>query len=76
MTEKYVMRYRKKGYTQKQLDEAAQRYGLAQGLTDCNCEIYHDFEELAVFGRDSRGRTAEVTLPFAQLEKWIGKVDS
>ena len=33
-------------------------------------QIYNDFEEITVFGIDSDGKQAEVTMPFAQLEKW------
>lgn len=76
MTEKFVMRYRKQGYTQSQLDRVAEAFGAARGLRDCNCEVYNDFEEIAVFGKDGEGRTAEVTLPFAQLEKWLKKAET
>ena len=34
-------------------------------------QIYNDFEEITVFGTDSDGKQAEVTMPFAQLEKWV-----
>ncbi len=73
MTEKYVMRYRKKGYTQSQLDAVAKVYGAAQGLHDCNCEVYNDFEEIAVFGKDESDRVTEVHLAFRELEKWMKK---
>ena len=33
-------------------------------------QIYNDFEEITVFGIDGDGKQAEVTMPFAQLEKW------
>lgn len=72
--EKYVLRYRKKGYTQSQLDAAAQLFGAEQGLHDISCELYHDFEELAVFGKDSEGRPGETVMPFSQLERWMKKV--
>ena len=68
--EKIVLRYRKKGYTQTQLEAAAQAFAQAKGLQDANMQIYNDFEEITVFGIDSDGKQAEVTMPFAQLEKW------
>lgn len=68
--EKIVLRYRKKGYTQTQLEAAAQAFAQAKGLSDANMQIYNDFEEIAVFGIDGDGKKAEVTMPFAQLEKW------
>ncbi|MBQ1705171.1 MAG: hypothetical protein II028_04950 [Clostridia bacterium] len=72
--EKFVLRYRKKGYPQSVLDAVAALYGEAHGLRDCNCEIYHDFEELAVFGTDENGKIGEVTMPFSQLERWVKKL--
>ena len=69
--EKIVLRYRKKGYTQTQLEAAAQAFAQAKGLRDANMQIYNDFEEITVFGIDSDGKQAEVTMPFAQLEKWV-----
>ena len=69
--EKIVLRYRKKGYTQAQLEAAAQAFAQAKGLTDANMQIYNDYEEITVFGTDSDGRKTEVTLPFTQLEKWV-----
>lgn len=74
--EKFILRYRKKGYTQSQLDAAAQLFGAERGLHDVSCELYHDFEELAVFGRTPDERPAETALPFSQLERWIKKADS
>jgi hypothetical protein len=68
--EKIVLRYRKKGYTQTQLEAAAQAFAQAKGLRDANMQIYNDFEEITVFGIDGDGKQAEVTMPFAQLEKW------
>ena len=68
--EKIVLRYRKKGYTQTQLEAAAQAFAAAKGLQDANMQVYNDFEEITVFGVDSEGKRAEVTMPFSQLEKW------
>ena len=51
--EKIVLRYRKKGYTQTQLEAAAQAFAAAEGLTDANMQIYNDYEEITVF--DSTG---------------------
>lgn len=73
---KYVLRYRKKGYTQSQLDAAAQLFGAERGLHDVSCELYHDFEELAVFGKTQDDRPAETALPFSQLERWIKKASA
>lgn len=69
--EKIILRYRKKGYTQTQLEAAAQAFAAAKGLSDANMQIYNDFEEITVFGTDGDGKSAEVTMPFAQLEKWV-----
>ena len=73
--EKIVLRYRKKGYTQTQLEAAAQAFAQAfaqaKGLRDANMQVYNDFEEITVFGIDGDGKKAEVTMPFAQLEKWV-----
>lgn len=71
--EKYVLRYRKKGYTQSQLDAAARCFGADRGLQDISCEPYHDFEELAVFGKTAEGQPAETAMPFSQLERWVKK---
>ena len=71
--EKYVLRYRKKGYTQSQLDAAARCFGADRGLQDISCEPSHDFEELAVFGKTAEGQPAETAMPFAQLERWVKK---
>lgn len=68
--EKLVLRYRKKGYTQTQLEAAARAFAQARGLRDSNMILYNDFEELAVFGLDENGQRVELTLPFSQLEKW------
>ena len=54
--EKIVLRYRKKGYTQTQLEAAAQAFAQAKGLRDANMQIYNDFEEIMVFGIDSDGK--------------------
>ncbi len=69
--EKIILRYGKKGYTLTQLEAAASAFAAAQGLTDSNLEIYHDFEELAVFGEDRHGQRCEASLPFSQLERWV-----
>lgn len=69
--EKIVLRYGKKGYTLSQLEAAALAFAGEQGLENANMEIYHDFEELAVFGTDSRGQKCEAALPFSQLERWV-----
>lgn len=69
--EKIILRYGKKGYTMTQLEEAAAAFAREQGLRDANLEIYHDFEELAVFGSDQEGRRCEAALPFSQLERWV-----
>ena len=37
--EKLVLKYRKKGYTQSQLEAAAQAFAAAEGLTDANMQI-------------------------------------
>lgn len=68
--EKLVLRYRKKGYTQTQLEAAARAFAQARGLRDSNMILYNDFEELAVFGLDENGQRVELALPFSQLEKW------
>ena len=69
--EKIILRYRKKGYTQTQLEAAAQAFAQAEGLTDANMQIYNDYEEITVFGNDAQGRQVEATLPFSKLEKWV-----
>ena len=46
--EKVILRYRKKGYTQTQLEQAARKVAEAKGLRDANLALYNDFEELAV----------------------------
>ena len=69
--EKIVLRYRKKGYTQTQLEAAAQAFAQAKGVHDANMQIYNDYEEITVFGLDGEGRKTEVTMPFTQLEKWV-----
>ena len=69
--ENLVLKYRKKGYTQSQLEAAAQAFAAAEGLTDANMQIYNDFEEITVFGTDKDGKKVEATLPFAKLEKWV-----
>ncbi|MBQ4578453.1 MAG: hypothetical protein IJA84_05255 [Clostridia bacterium] len=69
--EKIILRYRKKGYTQTQLEAAAQAFAAAEGLTDANMQIYNDYEEITVFGKDAEGRQVEATLPFSKLEKWV-----
>ena len=69
--EKIVLRYRKKGYTQTQLEAAAQAFAAAEGLTDANMQIYNDYEEITVFGKDAEGKQVEATLPFSKLEKWV-----
>ena len=68
--EKIILRYRKKGYTQTQLEAAAQAFAAAEGLTDANMQIYNDYEEITVFGKDAEGKQVEATLPFSKLEKW------
>lgn len=68
--EKIVLHYRKKGYTQTQLEAAARAFAQSRGLRDSNMILYNDFEELAVFGLDEAGQRTELTLPFSQLEKW------
>ena len=68
--EKIILRYRKKGYTQTQLEAAAQAFAQAEGLTDANMQIYNDYEEITVFGKDAQGWQVEATLPFSKLEKW------
>ena len=50
--EKIVLRYRKKGYTQTQLEAAALAFAQAKGLEDSNMMVYNDYEEIAVFGDD------------------------
>ena len=69
--EKIILRYRKKGYTQTQLEAAAQAFAQAEGLTDANMQIYNDYEEITVFGKDAQDRQVEATLPFSKLEKWV-----
>ena len=69
--EKIILRYRKKGYTQTQLEPAAQAFAQAEGLTDANMQIYNDYEEITVFGKDAQDRQVEATLPFSKLEKWV-----
>lgn len=69
--EKIVLRYRKKGYTQTQLEAAALAFAQAKGLGDSNMMVYNDYEEIAVFGTDKEGKKVEVSLPFTQLEKWV-----
>ena len=69
--EKIVLRYRKKGYTQTQLEAAALAFAQAKGLEDSNMMVYNDYEEIAVFGTDKEGKTVEMRLPFTQLEKWV-----
>ena len=68
--EKIILRYRKKGYTQTQLEAAAQAFAQAEGLTEANMQIYNDYEEITVFGKDAEGKQVEATLPFSKLEKW------
>ena len=68
--EKIILRYRKKGYTQTQLEEAAQAFAKAEGLSEANMQVYNDYEEITVFGKDAQGRQVEATLPFSKLEKW------
>ena len=58
--EKIVLRYRKKGYTQTQLEAAAQAFAQAKGLRDANMQVYNHFEEITVFGIDGDGKKAEV----------------
>ena len=69
--EKIVLRYRKKGYTQTQLEAAALAFAQAKGLSDSNMIVYNDYEEIAVFGTDKDGNKVEQSLPFAKLEKWV-----
>ena len=69
--EKVILRYRKKGYTHTQLEQAARKFAEAKGLRDANLELYNDFEEMAVFGIDKEGKKAEATMPFSQLERWM-----
>lgn len=69
--EKIVLRYRKKGYTQTQLETAALAFAQAKGLSDSNMIVYNDYEEIAVFGVDKDGNKVEMSLPFAKLEKWV-----
>ena len=69
--EKIVLRYRKKGYTQTQLEAAALAFAQAKGLSDSNMIFYNDYEEIAVFGTDKAGKKVEMSLPFTQLEKWV-----
>ena len=69
--EKIVLRYRKKGYTQTQLEAAALAFAQAKGLSDSNMIVYNDYEEIAVFGTDKEGKKVEMSLPFTQLEKWV-----
>lgn len=69
--EKIVLRYRKKGYTQTQLEAAALAFAQAKGLSDSNMMVYNDYEEIAVFGTDKEGKKVEMSLPFTQLEKWV-----
>ncbi|MBR4991749.1 MAG: hypothetical protein IKY86_02005 [Clostridia bacterium] len=69
--EKIVLRYRKKGYTQTQLEAAALAFAQAKGLEDSNMMVYNDYEEIAVFGTDKEGKKVEMSLPFTQLEKWV-----
>lgn len=69
--EKIILRYRKKGYTQTQLEAAAQAFAAAEGLTEANMQIYNDYEEITVFGKDAEGKQVEATLPFSKLEKWV-----
>ena len=69
--EKIILRYRKKGYTQTQLEAAAQAFAQAEGLADANMQIYNDYEEITVCGKDAQGRQVEATLPFSKLEKWV-----
>lgn len=69
--EKIVLRYRKKGYTQTQLEAAALAFAQAKGLADSNMMVYNDYEEIAVFGTDKEGKKVEMSLPFTQLEKWV-----
>ena len=33
-------------------------------------QVYNDYEEITVFGKDAQGRQVEATLPFSKLEKW------
>ena len=69
--EKIVLRYRKKGYTQSQLEAAALTFAQAKGICDSNMIVYNDYEEIAVFGTDKAGKKVEMSLPFTQLEKWV-----
>ena len=69
--EKIILRYRKKGYTQTQLEAAALAFAQAKGLADSNMMVYNDYEEIAVFGTDKEGKKVEMSLPFTQLEKWV-----
>ncbi len=69
--EKIVLKYRKKGYTQSQLEAAALAYAQSKGLTDSNMMVYNDYEEIAVFGTDAQGKKVEDALPFSKLEKWV-----
>ena len=69
--EKIVLRSRKKGYTQTQLEAAALAFAQAEGLEDSNMMVYNDYEEIAVFGTDKEGKKVEMSLPFTQLEKWV-----
>ena len=69
--EKIVLRYRKKGYTQTQLEAAALAFAQAKGLSDSNMIIYNDYEEIAVFGVDKDGNKVEMSLPLSKLEKWV-----
>ena len=69
--EKIVLRYRKKGYTQSQLEAAALNFAQAKGICDSNMIVYNDYEEIAVFGVDKEGKKVEMSLPFVQLEKWV-----
>lgn len=73
--EKYVLRYQKKGYTQSQLDEAARVFGEQNGLREPNWELYNDFGEMAVFGKDENGRVSEITMTFRELERLVKKLE-
>ena len=53
-----------------QLEEAAQAFAKAEGLSEANMQVYNDYEEITVFGKDAQGRQVEATLPFSKLEKW------
>ena len=69
--EKIILRFKKKGFTATQLESAARAFAAQRGLTYDNYLLYHDFEEMAVFCKNSAGEETELTLPFGQLFRWL-----